>query len=211
MRTTGLSLNQNDILRVNQAVAAAEQGTSGEIIPVVVPQSSDYREVAYLGGLTGALVAYFLAIYFAHVDSASRVLGTLAAGYLAGLLVSRMAAVKRLLIGRRFSEEEVWRRAALEFHLNHAHRTAARTGIVILLSVLERMVVVYADQPIAVKVSQGEWDEVKDTIIGGIQRGQPAEGLVDGIAACGRILAEHFPIQPGDRNELPNHLVLRDA
>ncbi|MEW6364801.1 MAG: hypothetical protein AB1714_09200 [Acidobacteriota bacterium] len=203
--------SEDETKRVNDAIASAEEKTSGEIIPVVVPQSSDYREVAYLGGLAGALVTYFVAIYLTRVDSPSRVLLTLAAGYIAGLLASRIPAIKRLLIGRQFSEDEVWRRAALEFHLNRAHRTSAHTGIIILLSLLERTVVVYGDQPIAEKVRQEEWDGARDAIVDGIRGGQAAEGLAAGIARCGEILAMHFPIQRGDQNELPNRLVLRDS
>jgi putative membrane protein len=46
-------------------------------------------------------------------------------------------------------------------------------------------------------------------VLEGIEKGSLRDGLVAGIGRCGAVLAEHFPSQPGDRNELPDHLVVR--
>lgn len=203
-------ITADDEARINEAIAAAEKRTAGEIVPVIAGQSSDYREATYLGGIIGALLVYLVAIYTTNVDKPSRVLLTLAIGYLLGSLLTRLPTIKRHLIGPRFSEEEVWKRAALEFQLNQVYRTSGRTGIVILVSLLERMVVVYGDQAIAAKLPQAVWDDVRDRILAGIKSGRPAEGLIAGILRCGEIMAEHFPIMPDDKDELPDRLVLRD-
>ncbi len=197
-----------DLARVNEAIATAERGTAGEIVPIIVRQSSDYKESTYLGGIIGSVMVYFLAAYTTNVELPSRVLLTLATGYICGALLSQIPAVKRLLIGRRFADEEVWRRAALEFQLNQVHRTSARTGIVILLSLLERTVVVYADQAVASRLEQTTWDGVRDLIVNGIRHRRPADGLIAGISRCGEILSEHFPLQVGDVDELPNRVIL---
>ncbi|MBI2841073.1 MAG: hypothetical protein HYX75_22365 [Acidobacteria bacterium] len=203
-------LPTEDLARVNEAIATAERGTAGEIVPVIVGQSSDYKETTYLGGIIGGIMVYFLAAYTTNVELPSRVLLTLATGYICGALLSQIPAVKRLLIGRRFADEEVWRRAALAFQLNQVHHTSARTGIVVLLSLLERTVVVYADQAVASRLEQTTWNGVRDLIVDGIQHGRPADGLIAGISRCGEILSEHFPIQVGDVDELPNRVIIRE-
>ena len=43
-----------------------------------------------------------------------------------------------------------------------------------------------------------------------MKSGRAAEGLVQAIRKSGELLAGHFPIQPGDVNELSNELVLLD-
>jgi len=198
-----------ELAQINEAVAEAERATAGEIVPVVVSRSSDYREITYLGGIIGAVLVYFATVYVIHVDTPSRVLITLAAGYILGALLTFLPPVARLLIGRSFSEEEAWKRAVLEFQIHKVGETAAQTGILICVSLLERTVVVYGDQTIAAKLTQKDWNEVRNLVVRGLRKGRAAEGLIAGITRCGEILAEHFPIQADDRNELPNRLVFR--
>ena len=201
--------SSEDVRRVNEAIASAEQATSGEIVPVVVSQSSDYKEATYLGGIIGSILVYFITIYFRHIDKPSRVLVTLAIGYLIGILLSQVPSIRRVLIGHSFSEKEVWKRAALEFQINQIGKTAAQTGILILVSLIERVVIVYGDKPIAEKIPQADWEDVRDRILDGLRRKRPADGLVAGIARCGEILAGHFPRQSDDVNELPDQLILK--
>ena len=42
--------------RITQAVQQAEQGTNGEIVPMIVPASALYREAGYRTGLILALL-----------------------------------------------------------------------------------------------------------------------------------------------------------
>jgi uncharacterized membrane protein len=34
--------------------------------------------------------------------------------------------------------------------------------------------------------------------------------MARGVERCGEMLAEHLPRKEGDRNELPNHLVIKE-
>jgi putative membrane protein len=114
--------------------------------------------------------------------------------------------VKRALLSPRVAEEEVLERALRAFQDLGLHRTRDRTGVLILVSLLERRVQVLADTGINARVKPGAWDRVVRTILAGIRNGDLSTGLCEGIAACGEILAAEFPILPGDRNELANDL-----
>ncbi len=69
---------------------------------------------------------------------------------------------------------------------------------------------VLADDAIQDKVSQSDWEAVRDLIIAGIRKRRPGEGLCQAIARCGDLLSGSFPIEPGDTNELSNELRLID-
>jgi len=106
--------------------------------------------------------------------------------------------------------EEVERRAAEAFQKFRVRGTSGATGILIYVSIYERMVRVMGDDSISAKLDQGAWDEVCRIAMDGLKSGQPAQGLKNAIAKSGELLSKHFPIEPGDENELANELRIID-
>jgi putative membrane protein len=106
--------------------------------------------------------------------------------------------------------EEVERRALECFQRFRVRATAGGTGILIYVSLYERMVRVVGDDGIAGKLGQADWDGVRDVLIDGLKAGRPTAGLVAAIQASGKLLEQHFPIQPDDEDELSNELHLVD-
>ena len=78
--------------------------------------------------------------------------------------------------------------------------------MLIFISLFERMVVILGDKAIAKKFQDKDFEEIKDIILLEFRKGNYTEGLVKGIERLGEKLAEHFPIQEGDENELPDRL-----
>jgi putative membrane protein len=106
----------------------------------------------------------------------------------------------------KIAEEEVFEKALRVFRELELDRTAERTGILILVSLLEHRVQVLADSGINARVKPGTWDDVVEIVLEDIKRGDLCQGLCDAIERCGEILAEEFPIQPDDVDELPDRL-----
>ena len=132
-------------------------------------------------------------------------------GFLAGAVLATVVPAVRLpFISKAEIEAEVDRAARAAFHELRVRRTAEGTGILIYLSLFERTVRVLGDDAITGKLDQEQWTEVCDLVIQGIRAKRPAQGLKDAVLRCGDLLAEHFPIQPGDRNELGNELRVID-
>jgi putative membrane protein len=75
------------------------------------------------------------------------------------------------------------------------------------VSLLEHEVEVLADKGINEKVPQGTWDEVVRILTAELKAGQACEGFCKAIEHCGAILAEHFPPNTDDKDELSNRLV----
>jgi len=66
------------------------------------------------------------------------------------------------------------------------------------------------DAGISAQVSDDEWIEIVDTIRAGIKGGHFADGLVEAVEMCGRLLHKKgVAIKPDDTDELPDDVRLR--
>ena len=148
--------------RVRAAVAKAEAGLSAEIVPCVYDQSSPYPEALWAGAgaaMSLACAALFLTDMLRPVwlSLSTLILWVPAAG-LAGAAAARWCVpVKRFLIGRTRMEESVARRAKEVFFDVGVSRTAARDEDLVFASLLERRVVVLADEGVRSKVKPAAW------------------------------------------------------
>jgi putative membrane protein len=208
--------SQSDLAIIREAVEQAEQRTRGEIVPMVVPASARYRDASYVAGFILALVA--LAVSLSLDDGWSRprwsahhsgwiIIGVLAA-YTLGVFMGRVPAIIRLLTSDERMAMKVRLRAERAFYEQGLHKTREGTGILILLSVLERRAQILADRAIDARVPPGTWDALMQTLVAGIQAGRPAEAFCQVVARGGDLLAVHFPAHEGDNpNELPDELI----
>lgn len=207
-------LSQSDIQKIEAAIAQAELKTSGEIVPVVVRRSSAIGHIPLL--LTLSLifqVSLICAIFWPQVFVAPFVyiwpliwVGI----YILSALLTRLKAVQRFFVP---NADEVWQafqRAKLEFYENKIYRTEEGTGILIFVSVMERQALILADKGISDKLPPETWEKLLNKFRASLRKGCWSEAFLEAIHECGEILQPHFPIRPGDVNELQNHLVIKD-
>lgn len=192
---------------IEEAIARAESRTSGEIVPMIVDRSDAYPHVDFMGALIVQFAALLAAVWLLPAYDYLSLVGLQVLGLVAGFLAFRFVdPLKRVCLSRRVAEEEVFERALRAFREMAVSRTAERTGILILVSLLERRVQVLADSGINARVRPGTWDEAVGIVLAGIRAGDLCRGLCDAIERCGEILAREFPIRPDDVNELPDGL-----
>jgi putative membrane protein len=193
--------------RVEEAIGRAEGRTSGEIVPMVVDQSDAYLHVDFIGALILQFAAFLAAVWLLPTFDYLSILAVQVLGLVVGFLAFRyLAPLKRICLSPKIAEEEVFEKALRVFRQLELNRTAERTGILILVSLLEHRVQVLADSGINARVKPGTWDEVVEIVLAGIKGGDVCQGLCDAIDRCGEILAKEFPVQPDDVNELPDRL-----
>lgn len=194
--------------RIRQAVVAAEQRTSGEIIPMMVSRCGRYAEVELAGLIVGLVTGTAAALIFGYSwGVAETELAWPLMGAAAGFLLCLIPAVKRRLIPQRRIAEAVHSRSLAAFTAHGLHYTRGHTGILIFASLFERRVVVLADQGINEKVKPGTWDEVVQILTAGLKSKDSCQAFCAAIQRCSEILALHFPRQPDDRDELSDSLV----
>ena len=196
--------DQAALKRIETAIAAVEESTAGELVVVSVLRSDDYHDVrlAYGAacGLAGAAIVHALL-----PDLATWGLLWLEAGLVALVWFAlRASALLRPLLPYGRAQVSVGRRTSLEFLAHRVFETRDRTGILILISELERRVFMLGDSGIYAQLKADGFQVYVDRIVAAIRGGRAADGVCEVIADVGRVLAEKFPVRPDDRNELPN-------
>ena len=229
-----MRLKPEDHARIGAAVEAAEAKTSGEIVCVMAPKSSDYGEVPLAWATGAALAAPAVAVLLglrpalpgaltggwtaAHGGVGAAVQGALVAYVVIQaalfVLVAFAASIPwthRLLTPRALKRYRVHRRASQFFAAQGLHLTEHRTGVLIYASAAERLAVVIADEGVAAKVGPEAWTGVVQALIAGMKVGDPGAGFAGAIERAGAILAEHCPRRPEDHNELPDTVIELDG
>jgi len=208
--------SDEDLRRIRDAVQAAERRTRGEIVPMVVPSSARYRETSHLVGL---VTSFLLLTVLLGLDAGWGswgwtghhpgwiVLGVLG-GYVAGSSIGSLPSCIRFFTSHVRMAFKVRRRAELAFYEHGLHKTREGTGILIMISLLERRAQVLADKTINERVPEGTWNSLVQELVKGIKDGQPTEALCRAIERCGDLLAAHFPAGDTDNpDELPDDLI----
>lgn len=203
-------LSPTDTEAVRAAVAAAERRTVGEILPVVVERSDPHPGAEWLAALTFLLAGSSLLIaWLPFRQPGWLLLAQLSIGALGYGLARALPGLKRLFIVEAHATAVAEEQAFQEFYRNGLHRTENATGVLLFVSLLERRAIVMADEGIHRRVGPDFWVETNRAVLEGIRRGSLKDGLLTGVERVGARLAEHFPWREGDRNEIPNRLIVR--
>jgi len=205
-------LDATDRQRIASAIRDAEAATSGEIYCVLARSSGSYLfpAIAVFGAfmlalsLASALVLEWLWIGMRlPVFAALQILA-------AGCAFAVLSAFPRLqvrLVPRRLQYRQAHGHAVRQFLAHNVHVTQARTGVLIFVSIAERYAEVVADAGINQRVDQKQWDDIVAGLVEHARKARLGDGFVTAVGQAGALLAEHFPPQPGDVNELDDHLI----
>lgn len=205
-------ISPTDHERIAAAIRDAEARTDGEIYCVVAQASDGYFFPAAFMATAGILVvslavgfgleAWWLSIRLPHFIIAQ----LLALGCVLALLWA-LPGLRIHLVARRLRFEAAHANAVKQFLARNVHRTTARTGVLVFVSIAEHYAEVVADSGIDAKVGQHVWDGVIRDLTAHAGDDRLADGFVKAVELVGAVLAEHFPVTSGDTNELEDHLV----
>jgi uncharacterized membrane protein len=89
--------------------------------------------------------------------------------------------------------------------------TEHNNGVLIYLLLADHMIEIVADRGVARAVPQAHWQAVVEGMRQAFRQGRFEEGLAQAIDAVDAVLAQHFPLAPGQANpnELPDGADLR--
>ena len=123
-------------------------------------------------------------------------------------------------IERAVAEAEGHTSAEIRVHLDHScegdalqqaikvferlgmHRTAARNGVLVYITVTDRKLAVIGDKGIHERVGEAYWQGLVAAVRERLRQQQSREALVHALAEVGRMLERHFPRHSDDKNEL---------
>jgi putative membrane protein len=198
-------LSTQDRQRISAAIQAAERRTTGEIVCVLARSSADSTALPILMAALGALALPWLLVGLTAL-SVQAILWLQLALFM-GLAVLLCLPRVRIALLPPASRRAIAHRAALEqFMLRGIGRTEGRTGVLVFVSLAERYARIVADDAIAQRVAQAEWQAAIDALVEHMREGHIADGFVEAIDRCGSVLAAHFPATDGDRAELPDRI-----
>ena len=204
------SFTEDDRRAVREQVAEAERRTVGEILPVVVERSDPHPGADWLAALSCLLVGTSLLTGWLPWEQPLFLLLSQFVMAAVGFGLARLLPdFKRVFIFEDRATAMAEEQAFQEFYANGLHKTEAETGILLFVSVLERRVIILADEGIDSEVDEDFWADTDNVILDGIRKGSLRDGLVSGIQRAGERLAESFPWQEGDRNKIPDRVIVR--
>lgn len=190
--------------RINQAVQEAESATSAEILPVVARCSGRYDRPEDVVGLCFAALTMIIVwvvfplpkIEAGNWDAPAPVwqLFALLAGALVGFLAGAFAGarldwLRQLFTPRTQMREEVYGRAREVFFDKRVHHTGGGSGVLLYVSLFERMAAVIADQSIVDKLGQEQIDELCHELTQCLHEGTVIDALCLTATSLGRRLA----------------------
>ena len=199
-----MEITADDHATIAAAIEAAEQRTSAQLVCVLAHASSLYAYVPILWASVLALALPWPLIYLTPWSVERIYLAQLVLFIVAGLLLS-WTPLRLWLVPRRVQRARAHHAALEQFFLRHVSHTAERTGVLIFVSLAERYARIIADDGVAAKVPQAEWQAAIDALTGHMRGGRIAAGFVAAIERCGAVLAVHAP-PDGSPNVLPDRL-----
>ena len=218
-------LTPEDHALIAHAVTAAEQGTDGEIVTIVSERSDQYHDAALHYAFAAALAVVALAAispgameakfgWFSNgwgaPDARMLLFAVLIVETIVFLVVRYALAwmpLRMALTPHGTRARRVRRRAIQYFKVGAERRTEARVGILLFLSLDERMAEIVADEAIHKAVPAERWGEAMAALIDEVREGRPGQGMAVAVTSIGAILSENFPKTEADRNELPDRVI----
>lgn len=211
---------------VSDAVGAAESQTSGEIVTVLADRSDEYHDVALLWAAALAFTAMslfavlpkpFLNLWDALIggwshewttgELASMTIGLGLIAFVVGWAAQLWPPLKFALIPSPLKTSRAHAQAIRHFKVGAERRTTGHTGVLIYLSMREHRAEIVADESIASQVNAEVWGEAMGDMLTLIKKGRIADGMAAGVRDVGWVLAQHFPREDDDENELPDRLI----
>ncbi|MGB9429248.1 MAG: TPM domain-containing protein [Gammaproteobacteria bacterium] len=197
-----------DKARITAAIQSAEQHTSGEFVAVVARSSDHYIFLPLLWAAIAALILPGILwlssapLAWVHIYQLQLLLFIVLA-----LLFLFVPELHLHLVPRHVKHSRASRLAKAQFYQQGVHLTRERSGVLLFVSLAEHYVEIVADKGIHEKLGEAHWQGIIRTFVADVSKGKIVDGFVAAITACGAAMAEHYPPEPGNPDELSNGLI----
>jgi putative membrane protein len=200
--------NEEEKKRIENTTIDIEQRTIGEVVVMVVDSSDQYLEAVIIGGVfLGSLFALIASVVLLHSSLWSYMPLSFLFFFPTAYLFKKFPVLKTAFIGLRRKERAVMQRAVRAFYEKGLYKTRQNTGVLFFLSLLEHKVWILADKGIYGKIDQETLNRFAQAVSQGIKEGHACDALCDAMKEAGELLARHFPIAPGDTDELSDEVM----
>lgn len=223
MQRAAEAITEEGRKRITQSVVEAESHTSAEIVPVIATDSGRYDRAEDVVGLWLGIV--LLILTWSLLPATNPDVGTwggwspaweilalssvLVAGFIAGaLLAMRVGWLRRLFAPRQQMRDEVARRAREAFFDRRVHHTAGASGVLVFVSLFERMAAIMADESVLNAIGQPQVDAWCNTLTAALQVTPVESAIAETVRSIGADLKGPLPRATDDVNELSDAVIL---
>jgi putative membrane protein len=200
-----MSISKQDRERIASAIRTAEAKTTGEIVCVLARTSSDSTALPVVIASVTALALPWLLVALTAM-TVHRILLLQIVVFFALLVLLHLPRIRVALIPHKARRAIAHRAAIAQFAMRGIAHKKERSGILIFVSLAERYARIIADDGIAARVPQAEWQAAVNALIAHMRDGRIADGFVTAINVCGDKLAAHFPRTGAGGDELPDRI-----
>lgn len=192
---------------ISALIASVEKSTDAEFVAVLAKQSDKYTYIPLLWAAAVSMMTPMAMLKSPLWFDALDILIAQWIVFIVFALLFRIPAISIRLIPKAVRHWRASNMARRQFLENNLHHTKSETGVLLFVSEAERYVEIIADRGINNMVDQEVWQAIVDELVAAVKAGRIHEGLTNCINRCGVLLAEKVPVT-GEKNELPDHLVL---
>ncbi|NCN27433.1 hypothetical protein GW915_07635 [bacterium] len=192
--------------KLEDEIQRIESLSSVEVVPAYLESSSDYN--LQKGNLALLAVVFSLVLY-ASLAELVEIWQMCLLGFLTFVCTLLVLSRKKILIffvPKEQQKLQVERRARRLFLDNEVFATRDRTGLLILVSQLEKAVYILADKGLVEKMPASFWQELSLKLASDFDKHLPGLSFIQALSEAEKDLALHFPIKADDQNELDDHL-----
>jgi putative membrane protein len=204
-------ISNKEKLLINKLIEESEKRTQSEIVPMITHHSDLYPAAHFRSAIIMSFL-FSLILYFSPMDIINPIyfLWIQIPGLYVGYFLGHFSFFKRLLITKDEINLEVNQKAYEAFFHHNLHLTENHTGVLILISIMEKKIKILTDVGISKKVDQKIWDEIIFQFTNKIKQGHFVEGLAQSIESVTAVLETYFPSTGEKTNELSNELIIEE-
>ncbi len=190
-----LDPNEAEVIAARVKALEAELGI--EVVTIVVGKADVYPETVWKAFALGAALAG-LAVTIGDVVRPDWISGTavlwsaiaiLGVGALAALASVYVSGFARLFLRDSRATLEVSQYAKVQFLERELFATKERTAVLLVVSLLERRVVILADKGLRSRIPAAEWDSAIARMTPALRAGQVGAAMLEGLDGIRLVLA----------------------
>ncbi len=200
-----MGLSADEEQKIARCIRATEQKTSAEIVCVLAHSSSEYAALPILWSSVAAMLLPWILVGFTQL-SVQRILLLQVVCFALLLAVLSWPTIRVRLAPPALRRAQAHRAAMEQFMIRGLSRKKDRTGVLIFVSLAEHYVRIVADDGVAAKVKQRDWQDAVDAMLSHLRDNRPADGFVAAVERCGDLLAANFPPKPDGGGELSDRI-----
>ncbi len=206
-----MSIKNINTDKISKAIDDFEREVDFEFIPVVTPKSSYVEHISWVISLF-ILLAFITFIDFFFQDSyASKTPYYIAAPFLAvglGILLDKLDFVDRFFISKAERNRQVHEKAERLFFRKKLHESKSQNAILLLISVMERRIVIFPDPRHKLENLKELNEKVLSILKKSFRQNEYEQGLLTAIEYLkSELIKKHKKTSQNTENQFSNKLI----